>query len=99
MGVGGVATARIATQAPDLTAALSAAEGRARNKDELELGLTAVAARYASLGRAASLEGDSAAARSLALHHEIVITALTELEKNAQPALLVESLVARLRAL
>jgi DNA polymerase-3 subunit delta' len=83
--------------ARDLAAAISLSDARARDKDVLYDRLGALATRFARMGRTMLAEDEARAVRA-ARHYEVVTEAMKELEANASPALVVESMVARLRS-
>ncbi len=85
-----------ALAAPDLVPALKLAEARRGERQELGELLGHFAQELA--GRARVLvSSDSRAALDLAHKHERVVHALSELEKNVQPALALEALLIELR--
>lgn len=85
-----------AISARDLVPALKVAEARERDKDVLHDRLTALAVRMARIGRT-SLDTDPDKASRAAQRYTVVLQAIRELERNASPALLLESMVMRLR--
>jgi DNA polymerase-3 subunit delta' len=86
-----------AVSAPDLTAALALAEARPSDKAELRDHLEFLAAQFVGEARQAAGARPEEAVRA-ASRHQVVATALRELERNAQPALVLETLVLGLRA-
>lgn len=93
-----VAAAFAAMKAPDLARALSFADLRAEARDELRQQLLYLAQSFAQHARRA-LEQRPQAAERYAESHRIVLDTLTELESNAQPALMLEAMIAELRVL
>lgn len=85
-----------AVSGPDLVAALGVAEMRERDKGLLHERLAALASRLWRTARAAAASDPEAAARA-AERHAVVLRAMRELARNAQPALLLESMLVRLR--
>ncbi len=92
-----VETALEAMSKPDMVAALQLAETRSRDKRELRGHLEALATRFASRSRQAALDDDARALADSA-RYQIVLQAMRELERNASPALLIETMLMRLRA-
>ena len=92
-----VARALAAIDAPDLGLGLDLAEEAKKAKQQLELRLLALAARLAENARAAAAcsdrRADVAAAR-----HQLALAAARELDGNASPQLVVESMIVRMRA-
>jgi DNA polymerase III subunit delta' len=91
-----VDTAMAAIAAPDLDAAIAFAETQGRDREALADRLSALAGRFAKIGRTLAAErspGAAAAANS----YETVTRSIRELERNGSPALVVEAMVARLR--
>jgi DNA polymerase III subunit delta' len=82
-----------ALEADDFGGALALSAAKDRDKDLLRERLLAVAARLAARARRGEDDAGRAAER-----FEIVGTALLELERNASPALLLESMISRMRA-
>ena len=93
-----VAAAFAAMKAPDLAGALSFAEHRAEARDELRQQLLYLAQVLAQHARRA-LEERPHAAEQYAQSHLVVMNALTGIERNAQPGLLLEAMIAELRSL
>jgi DNA polymerase-3 subunit delta' len=91
-----VDAALCAIDAPDLVPSLGVAEMRDRDKDVLYERLAALAARLWRAARAAAETDPDTAART-AKRHAVVLRAMRELDRNAQPALLLESMLVRLR--
>jgi DNA polymerase-3 subunit delta' len=91
-----IAAAFLALDAPDLAAALALSERRAQSRDGLrnQLGFfaQALAVRARELVQSAPHEAERAARR-----HAVVLGAIGDVEKNVQPALVVESMISRLR--
>ncbi len=85
-----------AVKAKDLVPAMELAEARERDKGELSERLAALAATFARMARAAAAEKPGEAARH-AERYALVLQAKRELDRNASPALVLESMVARLR--
>jgi DNA polymerase-3 subunit delta' len=85
-----------AMRAPDLGAAITWASSRERDKDVLLSRLAGLAARFAHDGRRL-VSGDPDGAGTAAGRYGIVTRAMRELERNGAPALVLESMVARLR--
>lgn len=86
-----------ALAAPDLATGLSFAEARAHDRDTLksQLGFLShqLAARVKQL-----LDTAPEAAEREAVRHELVLQALRDLDKNAQPGLVLEAMLIRLRS-
>jgi DNA polymerase-3 subunit delta' len=100
-----VGAALDAIAAPDLTATLALAESRPEGRDALREQLEALAAHFvldahAALGLGDAAPAPPAPARALrsARRHEAVLGALRDLERNGQPALVLETMLLRLRA-
>ncbi|HEY3497666.1 MAG TPA: DNA polymerase III subunit [Polyangiaceae bacterium] len=93
-----VTAALEAITAPDLTAGLKLAEGQKRDRDGLRSQLAFLAQALAAEARAV-LGSDVAAAERRALQYDLVRKTLDEVEKNVQPALALEAMVVKLRAL
>jgi DNA polymerase-3 subunit delta' len=85
-----------AVQAPDIAAALTLSEARARDKDVLIERLLALATHFARKGRADVKERPDGALRA-AQSYGSVAQAIDELERNGSPALVLEAMVTRLR--
>ena len=85
-----------AVNAPDIAAALTLSEARARDKDVLLDRLSALATHYAKKGRAEVKEHPDGALRA-AESYGNVAQAIDELERNGSPALVLEAMVTRLR--
>jgi DNA polymerase-3 subunit delta' len=92
-----VTAALDAIAAPDLTAALALAEDRPPDKADLRDNLEFLATRFADDARAC-VGSQPARAQQAAARHHVVLGALTELERNAQPALALETMILRLRS-
>jgi DNA polymerase III subunit delta' len=91
-----VDAALTAMRAPDLGAAITWASSRERDKEVLLSRLAALAAQFTHDGRRL-VSGDPGAAGSAAERYGIVTRAMRELERNGAPALVLESMVSRLR--
>jgi len=91
-----VDAALAAMRSPDLAAAVALAETQGRDRNALASQLSALAARFASLGRSLTAQR-SAGAVAAAKSYETVTSAMRDLERNGSPALVVEAMVARLR--
>lgn len=85
-----------ALEAPDFEPSLKLAETQ-KDKRALRENLEALASRLACHGREYTLS-DQPHARLWAVRYQVVLQAVRELERNASPALLVESMLMRLRA-
>jgi DNA polymerase-3 subunit delta' len=83
--------------APELTSALDLAEMKGSDKKQLRENLEALAARLARAARSDALK-QGPRARSMATRYQIVLRAIREMDRNAAPALLVENMMLRLRA-
>lgn len=83
--------------ADDYTASIELAEGKNVDKKQLRENLEALAARLARAARADALR-QGPRARSLAVRYQIVLGSIREIDRNASPALLVENMMLRLRA-
>jgi DNA polymerase-3 subunit delta' len=81
----------------DFTAAIDLAEGKNIDKKQLRDNLEALAARLARAARSDALK-QGPRARSLALRYQIVLQSVRQMDRNASPALLVENMMLRLRA-
>ncbi|MBN2195797.1 MAG: DNA polymerase III subunit [Polyangiaceae bacterium] len=95
-----------AIEAPDLAPAIALAESRPDARDALRDQLEALSAHFVGEARAA-LQVDTAAepgtrdegrALTAARRHEAVLLTMRELERNGQPALVLEGMMMRLRA-
>jgi DNA polymerase-3 subunit delta' len=93
-----VAGAMAALDARDLAGAIAFAEGRERDRDVLAARLGALAAAFARIARD-RIEADARGAALAARRHAVVLRTLRELDRNASPALSLETMVARLRAI
>jgi DNA polymerase III subunit delta' len=91
-----VAAALKAVAAPDLATAMRTAETRAGDRLELRALLAHLAQALATRAREA-VKGAPLTAELSARHHGVVLNAMNELEKNGQPALVMEAMLARLR--
>lgn len=85
-----------ALRAKDMVPAMELAEARERDKGELVEQLAALAATFARMAREGVADRPDEAARH-AERHALVLQAKRELHRNASPALVLESMVARLR--
>src|SRR5215471_7490655 len=85
-----------AARAGDLSAAIAFADARARDKDLLHARLAALAAYLTRVSRAAAPRDPARAGRA-ARGHDVVTSAMRDLESNGSPALVLETMVARLR--
>jgi DNA polymerase-3 subunit delta' len=92
-----VEAALAAVRAPDLGTAIAFAESRERDKDVLLSRLAGLAARFAREGRKL-VAAEPGAADVAARRYGIVARAMHDLERNGAPALVLESMIARLRA-
>jgi DNA polymerase-3 subunit delta' len=86
-----------AITATDLGPALALAQAHSRDKRALREALEALSGRIARSARADALKHGPRAS-SLALRYQIVQQALRDMERNAAPALTIESMLLRLRA-
>lgn len=91
-----VAAADAALAADDLAGALPLAEQRPEGRDALLSLLSHLAHTYALRARSAVGEPTDQA-RRLAERHGVVTQAMTEIERNAQPGLVLEAMITRLR--
>jgi hypothetical protein len=91
-----VEAAVMASRAPDLSAAVALSEARARDKDVLYARLTSLSTYLARVARTV-VDREPARAGRAARGYEVVSRAMLELESNGSPALVLESMVARLR--
>jgi DNA polymerase III subunit delta' len=85
-----------AIRAPDLATAIGFADTKSMDRHELYALLGFVAQSLALQARE-TLASAPADAAQKAYHHEAVLRAMSDLEKNGQPALVVESMLTRLR--
>jgi DNA polymerase-3 subunit delta' len=92
-----VASMLDAIAAPDLSLAISIAKEQEKDRDELTARLTALATRLASESKASLASNDGREAIHAARFGEVQ-RALRELDRNASLALVIESLVQRLRS-
>lgn len=92
-----VATARQAIAAPDLASGLGLSDARAQDRDGLIGQLSYFAQLLASECRE-RVAAEPAQADVLARRHAVVLAAMTELERNVQPALVLDSMLYRLRS-
>ena len=86
-----------ALAAKDSTASLDLAEADGRDRQAIRSCLEALAVYFAQQACEAVSRSDPAA-RYFALRHEIVLDALSGLERNAAAALLIENMMLRIRA-
>jgi len=86
-----------AVAAPDLVPALALAESRPPDRSELRDCLEYLASRFVDEVRRYVAVAPQRARREAACH-QVVMNALADLERNAQPALVIETMVLRLRA-
>jgi DNA polymerase-3 subunit delta' len=91
-----VSAVEAAVQAPDLAQALPAADERPEGRDALLAMLGHLAHTYALRARSAVSEASDRAER-LAERYGIVTRAVAEIERNGQPALVLEAMLTRLR--
>lgn len=92
-----VASMLDAIAAPDLSLAISIAKEQEKDRDELAARLTALATRLAAESKASLSSNDGREAIHAARFDEVQ-RALRELDRNASLALVIESLVQRLRS-
>jgi DNA polymerase-3 subunit delta' len=85
-----------ALSAPSLAAACTLVDLRGTDRQGLREQLSYLAAHFAATGRA-SVTTDIARTEQAARRHQAVLEAVRQLERNVQPALVLESMVARLR--
>jgi DNA polymerase-3 subunit delta' len=85
-----------ALSAPNLATAIAAAERRPEGRDELRAQLSLYAHTLAERARQ-SLEARPAESGRLAEHYRLVLQAARDVDRNAQPQLLLEGLIARMR--
>jgi DNA polymerase-3 subunit delta' len=88
--------ARDAMGAPSLAAAISLGQSRGDGRDALREQLGFLAAALADEGRDA-VERDPDAALTAAARHAVVLGTMGEIDRNVQPTLALEAMVARLR--
>jgi DNA polymerase-3 subunit delta' len=86
-----------ALASPDMGAALELAEEAKKSKERLAEGLSALAAALAIDARASATER-SRAADVAAARHALTLSALRQLDANASPQLLVESMLLKMRS-
>jgi DNA polymerase-3 subunit delta' len=91
-----VEAAVTAARAGDLAAAVALSDARARDKDVLYQRLLSLSAYLARVARTV-IDREPARAGRAARGYEVVTRAMLELESNGSPALVLESMVARLR--
>lgn len=89
--------ARQAIAAPDLASGLGLSDSRAQDRDGLLGQLSHFAQLLAGESRD-SIAREPGRAEVLARRHAVVLAAMTELERNVQPALVLDSMLYRLRA-
>jgi DNA polymerase-3 subunit delta' len=86
-----------ALQSKDSAAALAFADSQGRDKAVVRLHLGALAVHFARQAREAVLRQELSA-RQFALRHELVLQAISDVERNASPVLAIENMMLRLRA-
>lgn len=91
-----LAAARAALAAPDLAQAIALGQSRGESRDAVREQLGFFAQALADDARRA-IETDPDAAERAAHRHAVVLSALAEIERNVQPTLALEAMVARLR--
>lgn len=87
---------RRAIAAPDLAAALDAMGKKQEEREELKTQLTWVVARFVIEAKEAAVL-EPARAERLSAYHDIVSQTIRDLERNGQPALMLEAMLTRLR--
>jgi DNA polymerase-3 subunit delta' len=85
-----------ALEAPDLSEALRFADSRKGDRDVLRGELSFLAQSLAARARG-HLDGEVLESERLAEHHKVVLSAMEDLERNVQPALVLEAMFVRLR--
>jgi DNA polymerase-3 subunit delta' len=90
-----VSAAQAAIAARDLAPAVKFAEAR-RERDRLR-GLLAYFAQTLALAGRKAAESDLQRAEHCALQHEVVLSALRDVERNVSPALALEAMIYRMR--
>lgn len=93
-----VSAALAALAAPDLAPALKLAETQKKDREGLRSQLSFLAQALASEARS-SIADHPALAERRAVQHAMVLSALTEVEKNVQPVLALEAMMVQLRSL
>jgi DNA polymerase-3 subunit delta' len=93
-----VAGARQAIDAPNLAQALAFADGRSKDRDDLRAELAFLSQAFADDARTLSASEPKLAERR-AKQYAAVLKAIDDVERNVQPALAVEAMMVRLRAL
>ncbi len=91
-----LAAARAALDAPDLAEAIALGQSRGESRDAVREQLGFFAQALAEDARRA-IESDPDAAERAAHRHAVVLGTLAEIERNVQPTLALEAMVARLR--
>lgn len=91
-----LSAARAALDAPDLAEAIALGQSRGEGRDAIREQLGFFAQALAEDARAA-VERDPDAAERAAFRHAVVLGTLAEIERNVQPTLALEAMVARLR--
>jgi DNA polymerase-3 subunit delta' len=91
-----VSAARAALEAPDLAEAIALGQFRAEGRDGIREQLGFFAQALADDARGA-ITSDPPRAERAAHRHAVVLRTLAEIERNVQPALALEAMVARLR--
>lgn len=86
-----------AVSAPDLASALELLQERASERHEVYAQLGFVAQAFAELGRSLAANSPYEAERA-AHRHQVVLRAMQDIEANVQPALALDAMVTRLRA-
>jgi DNA polymerase-3 subunit delta' len=81
----------------DAASSLALAESRSKDKRILRENLEALAARLARMAHSETLANEARAPID-ASRYQIVLQAMRELDRNASPALLIESMMLRMRA-
>jgi DNA polymerase-3 subunit delta' len=86
-----------ALHSKDAASSLALAESRSKDKRILRENLEALAARLARMAHSETLANEARAPID-ASRYQIVLQAMRELDRNASPALLIESMMLRMRA-
>jgi len=86
-----------ALHSKDAAGLLALAESRSKDKQVLRENLEALAARLARMAHAETFANEARAPLD-AIRYQIVLQAMRELDRNASPALLIESMMLRMRA-
>ena len=82
--------------AKDLGSALEVLGKKQDDREELKLQLAWVLARFSAHARSI-VDGDESGAERMAQFHRIVMSTTRDLDRNGQPALMLESMVTQLR--